>query len=305
MLGTYPAYLALHDDDELARRALVAVESLASCIGCARHCHADRLGPKPASYCRTGRYAQVSSCFPHLGEENCLRGWNGSGTIFFTHCNLGCVFCQNYDISHEGQGREVTPRELAAMMLSLQRQGCHNINFVTPSHVVPQILEALVIAVENGLQIPLIYNTGGYDSLDTLRLLDGVVDIYMPDFKFWDSMIAEELTHAADYPEVARAALREMHRQVGDLEIDEEGLARRGVLVRHLVMPNDQAGTREIMKFLAEEISPDTYVNVMAQYQPAGTARQHPDIARNTTLEEYHDALQIAREAGIHRLDVR
>lgn len=305
MPNIYPAYLALHEEGELARRARVAVDSLASCVGCARQCNANRLVSKSTSYCRTGRYAQVSSCFPHLGEENCLRGWNGSGTIFFTHCNLGCIFCQNYDISHEGQGREVTPSELAAMMLSLQRQGCHNINFVTPSHVVPQILEALVIAAENGLQIPLVYNTGGYDSLDTLRLLDGVVDIYMPDFKFWDPTIAEELMHAADYPEVARAALREMHRQVGDLQIGEEGLARRGVLVRHLVMPNDQAGTREIMQFLAEEISPDTYVNVMAQYQPAGTARQHPSIARSTTLEEYRDALQIAREAGIHRLDAR
>jgi putative pyruvate formate lyase activating enzyme len=283
----------------------VAVASLAACVGCARQCRADRLAPNPSSFCCTGRYAQVSGCSPHLGEENCLRGWNGSGTIFFTHCNLGCVFCQNYDISHQGQGRETTPRELAAMMLSLQKQGCHNINFVTPSHVVPQILEALVVAAQAGLRLPLVYNTGGYDSLDTLRLLDGVVDIYMPDFKFWSPAIAEEFTGAADYPEIAQAALQEMHRQVGDLEIDEQGIAQRGVLVRHLVMPNDQAGTRAIMEFLATDISPDTYVNVMAQYRPAGTARRHPNIARSTSLDEHHEALKIAREAGIHRLDAR
>ena len=305
MSNTFPAYMGLHEKGELGRRAEAAVDSLAECNGCARRCNADRLAASPTSYCRTGRYAQVSSCCPHLGEENCLRGWNGSGTIFFTHCNLGCVFCQNYDISHRGQGREVSSRELAAMMLSLQRQGCHNINFVTPSHVVPQILEALVVATDNGLRLPLVFNTGGYDALDTLRLLDGVVDIYMPDFKFWDPAVAEELTHATDYPEVARAALYEMHGQVGDLEIDEEGLARRGVLVRHLVMPNGQAGTREIMEFLAAEISSDTYVNVMAQYHPAGRARQHSVIARSTTPDEYQEALQIAREAGIHRLDVR
>lgn len=306
MPNTHPAYIELHESGELARRAQLAVESLAQCVGCARQCRANRLAPEPASYCRTGRHAQVSSCFPHLGEENCLRGWNGSGTIFFTHCSLGCLFCQNHDISsRHAHGREVTPSELAATMLSLQRQGCHNINFVTPSHVVPQILEALVLSVENGLQIPLVYNTGGYDSLRTLRLLDGIVDIYMPDFKFWSSDVAAELAHAADYPEVARAALREMHRQVGDLQIGDEGLARRGLLVRHLVMPNDQAGTREIMEFLATEISPHTYVNIMSQYRPAGTARRHPNIARNTTLDEYHEALRIARAAGIHRLDQR
>ena len=305
MPQTYPAYLALHDEGELARRAEMAVESLRACVGCARRCNANRLAENPASFCRTGRHAQVSSCFPHRGEENCLRGWNGSGTIFFTHCNLGCLFCQNYDISHQGQGREVTAHELASMMLSLQRQGCHNINFVTPSHVVPQILEALVVAVEHGLRLPLVYNTGGYDAVETLRLLDGVVDIYMPDFKFWDSAIAEELTRAADYPQVAQAALREMHRQVGDLQIDEDGLAQRGVLVRHLVMPLGQAGTRQIMEFLATEISPNTYVNVMGQYHPAGTARQFPNLARSTTLGEYQEALELARQAGIWRLDER
>ena len=299
MPDTYPAYLELHEQGELARRARVAVESLAACVGCARRCETDRLAPNPTSFCRTGRRALVNSCFPHLGEENCLRGWNGSGTIFFTHCNLGCVFCQNCDISRHGHGREDNASELAGMMLSLQRQGCHNINFVTPSHVVPQILEALVVAVAGGLRLPLVYNTGGYDALGTLHLLDGVVDIYMPDFKFWDSAVAQELTHAADYPEVARAAVREMRRQVGDLQIDEEGLAR------HLVMPNGLAGTRGVMEFLAREISPDTYVNVMAQYRPAGTATQHPGIARCTTLDEYREALKIAREAGIHRLDVR
>lgn len=305
MLESYPSYLDLHHSGELARRAEAAVAGLSNCAGCPRRCHADRGSARPASFCQTGRYARVSSCFPHHGEENCLRGWNGSGTIFFTHCNLGCVFCQNYDVSHLGEGREVLPRELAAMMLSLQSQGCHNINLVTPSHVVPQILESLPAAVEGGLRLPLVYNTGGYDALETLRLLRGVVDIYMPDFKFWDPHVAQELAGAADYPEVARAALREMHDQVGDLEIDSEGLARRGVLVRHLVMPNGQAGTREVMRFLAQEISANTYVNIMPQYRPAGAASRHEAIRRSVTFDEYEEAVDIAHEEGIHRLDVR
>ena len=287
-----------------ASRADLAVAGLADCAVCARQCHADRLNePEPKSYCRTGRYALVSSCFPHHGEESCLRGRGGSGAIFFGHCNLRCVFCQNFDISWSGQGRAVQPDELAEMMLSLQRQGCNNVNFVTPSHVVPQILEALCLATERGLRLPLVYNTGGYDSLESLQLLDGVVDIYMPDFKFWDARVSRQLAHAEDYREIACRAVIQMHRQVGDLVINDEGLARRGLLVRHLVMPNGQAGTRDVMRFLAKEISRDTYVNIMAQYHPSGHAQSFEAIDRGLTLDEFTEAVAVAREEGLTRFD--
>jgi len=304
MPSTYPAYVELFETGELAERARRAVESLADCALCARECHADRRdAPNPKSYCSTGRRAVVSSCFAHHGEESCLRGTRGSGTIFFTHCNLRCVFCQNFDISWEGQGREVTAEGLAARMLGLQRGGCHNVNLVTPSHVVPQILEALGMAVEHGLRLPLVYNTGSYDRRETLQLLDGVVDVYMPDFKFWDPQVAEELAHAENYREIACRAIREMHRQVGDLVIGDDGLARRGLLVRHLVMPNGLAGTREVMRFLAQEISPDTFVNVMPQYRPHGRAHEHEPINRTLWADEFERALAIAREEGIRRFN--
>jgi putative pyruvate formate lyase activating enzyme len=246
----------------------------------------------------------VSSYFPHRGEEDCLRGWNGSGTIFFSWCNLRCVFCQNFDISQEGLGQETRPEELAAMMLRLQAEGCHNINLVTAEHVVPQILEALPLAVEGGLRLPIVYNTSAYDGMESLRLLDGIVDIYMPDFKFWDPALALTYVRARDYPEVARTTIREMHRQVGDLVIGPEGLARRGLLVRHLVMPGGIAGTREIMRFLAS-LSRDTYVNVMDQYYPAGrvSADRFSEINRCITTREHDDALAAARDAGLRRLD--
>jgi putative pyruvate formate lyase activating enzyme len=256
--------------------------------------------------CRTGRYARVCSYFPHHGEEDCLRGWNGSGTIFFSWCNLRCVFCQNYDISHRGEGVEVHPDRLARMMLHLQSLGCHNINFVTPEHVVPQVLEALVLAVEGGLRLPIVYNTSAYDSMESLRLLDGVVDIYMPDFKIWDPEIAHRYLKARDYPEVARRVIQEMHRQVGVLKFDEDGLAKRGVLVRHLVMPGDVAGTEHILRFLAEEVAPDTYVNIMAQYYPAGavSSDRYPEINRRITWQEYRRAVHLAEELGL-RLEER
>jgi len=301
-----PSYLRLLENGELARRAGAAVDALADCTLCGRQCHADRLqsgGKQP--YCRTGRQALVSSAFPHHGEEDCLRGSRGSGTIFFANCNLRCVFCQNFDISFLGRGRPVRPEELAAMMLELQDCGCHNINFVTPSHVVPQILEALLAAARGGLRLPIVYNTGGYDHVDTLRLLDGVIDIYMPDLKFWDSQVSKELANAADYREVACRAVKEMHRQVGDLVLDDRGIARRGLLVRHLVMPGGTAETRQIMRFLAREISPDTFVNIMPQYRPAGHAAGCERINRPLTFSEYHDALAIAREEGLRRLDQR
>ncbi len=301
-----PAYLRLYRSGELAERVRRALEGLAACRVCPRACGVDRQANRTA-VCKTGRYARVSSYFPHFGEENCLRGWRGSGTIFFAWCNLRCQFCQNYEVSHLGYGMEVTPERLAAMMLELQAEGCHNINLVTPEHVVPQVLEALVLAVEAGLRLPIVYNTSAYDSLESLRLLDGVVDIYMPDFKIWDPDLAHRYLLARDYPEAARQAIREMHRQVGDLKIDEHGLAKRGLLVRHLVMPGGVAGTAEIMQFLASEVSPHTYVNLMAQYYPAGrvSSERFAEINRRITPQEYQEALAVARQAGLYRFDER
>ncbi len=301
-----PAYLHLHRRGELRRRAVAALEGLECCAFCPRRCGADRLSEKSAT-CRTGRFARVASFFSHFGEEDCLRGWKGSGTIFFSLCSLRCVFCMNYDISQQDCGVETPPEELAAMMLSLQKQGCHNINLVSPEHVVPQILEALSLAVEGGLNLPLVYNSSGYDSLESLRFLDGVVDIYMPDFKFWEPATALKYLMAAGYPEAARRAILEMHRQVGVLKVDRNGLARRGLLVRHLVMPGGIAGTREIMEFLAREVSPSTYVNIMDQYHPAWKVPSggYAEIDRPITEEEYQEALSAARLAGLHRLDDR
>ena len=301
-----PAYLALHRSSELQKRAKQALEELADCHVCPRNCGVNRLANKTA-VCKSGRYATVASYFPHHGEEDCLRGWRGSGTIFFSWCNLRCVFCQNFDISQEGEGTPLLPEQLAEMMLRLQDMGCHNINFVTPEHVVPQILEALPLAVERGLRLPIVYNTSAYDSLQSLRLLDGIVDIYMPDFKMWDSRLALRYLKAKDYPQAARQAIKEMHRQVGVLKMDEDGLAKRGVLVRHLVMPGDVAGTAEIMRFLAEELSPDTYLNLMDQYYPAGkvSSQKYSEINRRLNSREYEAALQAAYEAGLWRLDSR
>ncbi|MBI3679582.1 MAG: radical SAM protein [Acidobacteria bacterium] len=301
-----PAYLKLHRSGALLRRAGEALERLSRCLVCPRNCGVDRMANKTAA-CHTGRYAQVSSYFPHFGEEDCLRGSNGSGTIFFSMCNLRCVFCQNYDISQAQRGPEVKPERLAAMMLELQREGCHNINFVTPEHVVPQILEALPLAAEGGLRLPIVYNTSAYDSLDSLHLMDGVVDIYMPDFKFWDPALSLRYVKAKDYPEAAGRAIKEMHRQVGALHFDKDGLAMRGVLVRHLIMPGEIAGTESILRFLAEELSPDTYVNLMDQYRPAGrvSVSQFGEINRRITRAEYQSACEAARRAGLWRLDER
>ncbi len=299
-----PGYLKLHESGELEKRIESAHALLSECVLCPRKCKIDRLNDK-RGICKTGLKAVVSSYDPHFGEESPLVGRKGSGTIFFTHCNLLCLFCQNYGISHQGDGIEVTDEQLAAMMINLQKQGCHNINFVTPTHVVPQILAALPHAVKNGLSIPIVYNSSGYDSVNTLRLLDGVVDIYMPDFKFWDAKVAEELCDAPDYPEVAREALKEMRRQVGDLVMDGQGIAQRGLLIRHLVLPEGLAGTRQVMRFLSRELSPNSYVNIMAQYRPCGKASEVPGLRRNVTDEEYQDAIQMAHQEGITRLDER
>jgi putative pyruvate formate lyase activating enzyme len=301
-----PAYLALHRRGELAQRAEAALTQLACCRVCPRECEVDRLADEQA-VCGNGRYARVASYAPHFGEEDPLRGTRGSGTIFFAGCNLRCVFCQNHDISQGKAGAPVAPQKLAGMMLHLQNLGCHNINFVTPEHVVPQLLEALVIAVDEGLRLPLVYNTSAYDSLDSLRLLDGIVDIYMPDFKLWDPDLAHRYLKARDYPAAARQAVLEMQRQVGDLQLDGRGIAQRGVLLRHLVMPGLVADTAVIMRFLADEVSPNLYLNLMAQYYPAHkvSRQKYAEINRRLHGEEYRQAYQAALDAGLWRFDER
>jgi putative pyruvate formate lyase activating enzyme len=276
----------------------MALSLLESCSVCPRSCGVNRLAGDIGK-CRTSRQAIVSSYGAHFGEEAPLVGKHGSGTIFFANCNLGCLLCQNYSISQLGEGHMVDKEELAYIMLSLQGKGCHNINLVSPTHVVPQILEALELAVESGLKLPLIYNSGGYDSLETLKLLDGIVDIYMPDMKYDDGETARELSGVSNYPEVNKAAVKEMHRQTGDLEINKEGVALKGLLIRHLVLPDGLAGTETIMRFLSEEISGNTYVNIMAKYGPSYKALQIPGLGRRISSAEFHEALSFAREVGL------
>lgn len=299
-----PVYIETFKKGLLREKVRIARKLLRFCTICPRNCKVDRMGGR-LGICKTGAKAKVSSFNAHFGEEAPLVGSNGSGTIFFTHCNLLCLFCQNFDISHEGYGSEVTTEKLANMMLFLQERGCHNINFVTPSHVVPQILSAVEVAIAEGLSVPLVYNTSAYDKVETLRLLEGVFDIYMPDFKFWDAEVALKSCNAKDYPEVARLAIMEMYRQVGDLLIDESGIARRGLLVRHLVLPNGLAGTREVMRYIAQEISKNTYVNIMPQYRPCGRAYEIKELAVGLSTQDFKEALQTARDEGITRLDSR
>lgn len=299
-----PSYIKALKNGTLESRIEQALEALGSCELCPRRCRIDRTAGE-TGICKTGRKAMVASHAPHFGEEAPLVGRYGSGTIFFSNCNLNCVFCQNFDISHGGEGREVDASQLAAMMLELQAKRVHNINFVSPSHVVPQILEALPEAIRGGLNIPLVYNTGGYDSGETLKLLDGIIDIYMPDIKFASDIPALFYCAAPDYPQVAREALKEMHRQVGELQLNSRGHAVRGLLVRHLVMPDGLAGTQAVMRFLCEELSPGTYVNIMDQYHPCGDIQQFKELQRRITPEEFEEALGAAREAGLTRLDSR
>ncbi len=296
----YPSYLALYESGELAERVEKARELSRRCVLCPRVCMADRLKGEVGE-CGVGRYALLSSYGPHFGEESVLRGWRGSGTVFFAGCNMRCVYCQNYDISQLKFGREVSPEELASVFLEVQVVGCHNLNLVTPSHVVWQILEALLIAVERGFKLPIVYNTSSYDSLQSLRLLDGVVDIYMPDLKYSDSKAAEKYSGVKNYWEVARKAVKEMYRQVGDLIIGEDGLAKRGVLIRHLVLPNDVAGSKRVMEFIAGELSKDAWVNIMEQYYPTYRAWEYPEISRRITPEEYREVVEYAASLGIHR----
>ena len=298
-----PAYLKLLRSGELKERARLATQRLEDCDLCARYCHVNRFQTIQGAVCRTGERAIVNSFGAHHGEEDVLRGWRGSGTIFFSWCNLRCVFCQNWDISQKGIGREVEPEEIAAMMVELQEQETHNINLVSPSHVVAQILVALLIAGKGGLRLPLVYNTGGYDSLEALALLDGVIDIYMPDMKYGDSEIARKYSRVRNYTEVNQRAVKEMHRQVGDLVVDRSGIAQRGLLIRHLVLPDGLAGTDKVLAFIAREISPHTYVNIMDQYRPCYRAQEFPPLNHPVTAHEFRGALKLAAKYGLSRLD--
>ena len=303
MADYIPSYIEEHRTGRLRQQAAGARSLLSCCNLCPRQCGVDRTAGE-TGVCNTGVMARVSSYGPHFGEETPLVGSHGSGTIFFSFCNLRCNFCQNYDISHLGDGHEVDDETLARIMLALQDQGCHNINLVTPSHVVPQILAAVDIAAGKGLSVPIVFNTSAYDRVPTLKMLDGVVDIYMPDFKFWDAAVARLTCDAPDYPEVARKALIEMHRQVGDLCIDpSSGLAYKGLLVRHLVLPEGLAGTQQVMDFIARTISRNTYVNVMAQYRPCGKAASIKALAASLSDKDYRQAAAEAKAAGITRLD--
>lgn len=304
MTSFLPAYLELLETGELKQRTVEAYKHLSICDVCAWECPVDRRAGQ-IGVCQTGEHARVSSYGPHMGEEDPLRGWRGSGTIFLTRCNLRCQYCQNHDISQTDSGDEVEPTDIARMMLELQARGCHNINFVSPSHVVPQLIAAILVAASAGLKIPLVYNTGGYDSMPMLRLLDGIIDIYMPDMKYGDSNRARKYSKIRNYREVNQAAIKEMHRQVGDLVLDEHGIAQRGLLVRHLVLPDDIAGTGQIIQFLAEEISTNTYLNLMDQYRPAFKAHQYPELNRRLTNQEYQSAMKAAHDAGLDRMDKR
>lgn len=301
---TSPAYLTALETGALRQKVQAAYDLLRQCCVCPRSCGVNRLEDE-LGFCGIGKRARVASAGPHFGEESPLVGFGGSGTIFFSSCNLKCIFCQNYDISHEMEGHDVSPEDLGRIMLGLQRAGCHNINFVTPSHVVPQILSGVLWAAEKGLALPLVYNTSAYDSVETLRILDGIIDIYMPDIKCMDRRLSAELLNAEDYPEVATKAIMEMHRQVGDLQIGEDGVAVRGLLVRHLVMPEDAGNTREAMQFIAQRVSPHTYVNIMDQYRPVAGAKGHRLIGRTITTAEYKSAIEAARAVGLTRLDRR
>ena len=275
---------------------------LAKCDICPRKCGVNRLEGE-TGFCRIGRKAQVASYGPHHGEERPLVGTGGSGTVFFSGCNLSCQFCQNWDISQKARGREMDSTGMAKIFMDLQDRGCHNINLVSPSHVVVQIAEALDEALDMGLSLPIVYNTGGYDSLETLRSLDGIVDIYMPDMKYSDPSVGSGLSRVEDYPEINRNAVKEMHRQVGDLKLDRRGIATSGLIVRHLILPSGLGGTSKIARFLAEEVSTDTYINVMGQYRPEYMAMECPGMDRRITEDEYRSAVEEVLRSGLHRLD--
>lgn len=287
------------DVKAMVNKVKQAYNLMESCRLCPRKCGVDRLKGQ-LGFCKAGIAPMVSNFHAHFGEEPPISGFNGSGTIFFTHCSLRCVFCQNYPISQLGQGREVSIEELASMMLELQKKLCHNINFVTPTHYMPQILEAVFLAKEKGLKVPLVYNCGGYESLEALKILDGIIDIYMPDMKYADNDVAKKFSFAPDYFEVSKKAVKEMHRQVGDLKL-EKGIAKKGLLIRHLVLPDGLAGSEAIFDFIVKELSPNTYVNIMAQYYPCHLTYKFPEINRRITHKEYRDALNLAKKIGLSR----
>jgi putative pyruvate formate lyase activating enzyme len=296
-----PSYLKL-SEEELKEKIHLTEEILKNCTLCPRSCAVDRTSGE-VGFCRTDNIPYISSWNPHFGEEAPLVGHHGSGTIFMTHCSLGCLFCQNWTISHMDEGGIYSFEETADIMMTLQKYGCHNINFVTPTHQVPMILRSLEIAIGKGLEVPLVYNCGGYEAVETLKILDGVFDIYMPDYKYTDPEPAKKYSSAEDYPVIVKEAIKEMHRQVGDLVMDHNGIALRGLIVRHLVLPEGLAGTEEVVRFLAEEISPDTYTNIMAQYYPCYKAQEHPPLDRRTSTAEYRRAVKAAEDAGLVRLD--
>jgi putative pyruvate formate lyase activating enzyme len=299
-MTTLPSYVGLHERGELDKRIQLLNENLKECRLCPRECRVRRLNGE-VGYCKAGAESMVSSVFPHFGEEAPLVGKHGSGTIFLTHCNLRCIFCQNYDISHLGRGQPMTTSEVAGAMLRLQDLGCHNINFVTPSHYTPQIVASLPRAIEMDLRLPIVYNCSGYESIEVIQLLDGVVDIYMPDAKYMDEGYSKAFSNAPDYPEVLRKVLKEMHRQVGDLKINSMGIAERGLLIRHLVMPHGAASSESVLKFIAEEISVHSYVNIMEQYRPEYRADEYPEIDRRITGKEYLETVQLAKRFHLYR----
>ncbi|MDP1853740.1 MAG: radical SAM protein [Candidatus Omnitrophota bacterium] len=294
----YPSYLNLYKTGELIKRVESAKKLLESCVICPRKCRINRLKDEKG-VCKTGRNAIVTSYFLHHGEEPPISGTSGSGTIFFTHCNLKCVYCQNYKLSQEGEGREVKKEELAEFMLELQHQGAHNINLVTPTHVMPQILEALRVAIEKGLKIPLVYNTGGYELVPILRLLDGIIDIYLPDMRYADALIAEKYSNAYDYPSFNQKAVKEMYRQAGNAAINPNGVIEKGIIIRHLVLPNNIAGTEKILYFIKNELSGQCHISLMSQYFPCYKTCEFPLINRRISCEEYEIATGIMKKLGL------
>lgn len=295
-----PSYISLFEKGQLDQRVQLLQEFLKECRLCPRECRINRLNGE-IGYCGAGSELMISSAFPHFGEEPPLVGRHGSGTIFLTHCNLRCIFCQNYDISHQGRGERITALDMARVMVKLQEVGCHNINFVTPTHYAPQITASLPKAVEMGLRLPIVYNCSGYESIGVIRLLEGIVDIYMPDVKYMDEKHSKRFSNAPDYPEVIKKVLKEMHRQVGDLTTNSKGIAERGLLIRHLVMPGAVASSEAVLKFIAEEISVHSYVNVMAQYHPQYRADEYPEISRRITHKEFLEAIQLAKGFRLYR----
>jgi putative pyruvate formate lyase activating enzyme len=296
-----PGYVALFESGELQARITALERLLGPCMLCPRHCRVNRWGGE-RGLCQVDDRLVIAAAFPHFGEEPPLSGQGGSGAIFLSWCNLLCQFCQSWEVNHRGEGVTVSTRDLAGIMLDLQSRGCHNINFITPTHYAPQLMAALPLAIAQGFRLPLVYNCGGYEALEVIQLLDGIVDIYLPDIKFLDARASERyLDGAADYPEVVCSVLKEMYRQVGDLVVDEAGIARRGLIVRHLVMPGMTRDSEAVLRFIAAELSPQTYMNIMEQYRPCFQAERSPEIARRTTPEEHRAVVEIARRLGLRR----